>query len=115
MNEKLFDIQLFAKTVTLTKKADDYSNWEDEVKIPALAGNDDIRNQGGKGKDTIRSEASFCSLYGGAGNDYINNEGQADYTDSLVADSNVTIKGGAGNDEIYNSASKFFGGNFSLQ
>ena len=96
--KKFFNLQRFATTINLTKKADNYENTTSNQIIYALSGNDTVTNYAGKvtisgdaGKDYIVNyDADKVSIGGGEANDQI----KTWYSDK------VTITGGKGNDSI---------------
>lgn len=84
-----------------TPDDDTLENSRDKVKIEALAGNDDIINNGksvtingGKDKDSIKNFGSNTKINGDNGNDWIYNENA----------NKVTIDSGSGNDYISNGS-----------
>ena len=112
MSKKIFNLQLFAKTIKLTKKDDYYNNEESNVKILALGGNDSIENVR-YSEYGVFNGGDYVTISGGEGNDYVLNEG---YNEIIIngdggndyiksRGSYATISGGAGDDSIENSSS----------
>ena len=116
MKKLIFNIQLFASTVSGTTKADTIENTLSGMTINALAGNDAIMNSGtnvyingGNGADimTLSSSAMKNTIIGGKGNDsiysrvingvlfsYEKGDGN-DYISGWTAKDTLTITGGA--------------------
>lgn len=108
-----------------TPNDDTLENPRDKVKIEALAGNDDITNNGksvtingGEDKDSIKNFGSNTKINGDNGNDWIYNENANEVTiDSSsgndyisngsnagnAAGSNVLIDSGEGDDIVWNA------------
>ena len=97
MNRKFFNLQRFAKKISLTSGADNYENKTANRIIYALGG-----------KDTVENYASKVTISGGNGNDSIVSYGQSYHGQG----NNVSIAGGAGADSLYNYGNKvkMFGG-----
>jgi len=118
MKDFVFNLQLFTKTIKLTKKNDTYTNRTKNVKISALRGNDFIENyvsnvtiDGGSGNDKIYIyDGKNVNAYGGTGNDTINAglskkavklDGGNGNDNLLGGDGNDSLVGGKGDDCLY--------------
>lgn len=122
--KKFFNLQRFAKKISLTSGADNYENKTSNRIIYALGGSDAVTNYankvtifGGAGDDNIKNDGSYLGINGGdsvkisggAGKDSVENyEGDSvsidggkgvDYLKTWWSD-HVTIAGGTGSDSI---------------
>ena len=105
--------------ITLSARADNYSNDINRADILDLGGNDNITNTGNEvsivaaaGKDTITNFGDESTIEGGDGDDVIINDAVNVYIDGGAGNEKVTLEGnshdvtvagGEGNDTIYSN------------